>query len=787
MDTITGLRKVTLSFTSLIVLVCGLVFAGEDFQPQPIGPFSGVNNRDSSFAIPAQNSQDCLNVNITPGGKSVFKRKGYGLAFTLPITTSPVHGIYTFFDSNGNTVDLFANDTYLSGSVGAASPTVIFSTGPNGATYQCTDTLGFAYCANSQRTTLIKTNGVTYSQISNVASTGTMVATCVTRLAMAGFSDRPSAIDFSQDSDFTTWGTGSLGTSPVQLTVSAPGSKITGIVYAFSRLMWFKDSSFGFVLIGNQSAQTDWVIKTVSYDVGTNDNSFVFREGILYFRGQDGHIYTFDGSTYQRLSREISGTIATEQNRTQNSWLQSSQADFQSGSLTNLDAVSNPGSLRLSLLPSTTFQSYAPGNSVGQKINNGTARQFSTTSYFLLNAVILPVITSGNPASVLSFSIRTDASGLPGTTILSQNISTNTYVAVGNGNLQITLTSSLAIQGGTTYWIYLQGAYTDGSNKLNWWDTTNTNFPYKQLVDGSTITTTAKLQYYLIGSTYITNGTYLSAVKNAPQLKTWDFFSANYQDNDGSNSFSIRSSTNPIDVTSSTPSWTSIISGNIPIISTGTYFQFRDIFTTNYSTETPILNNFTQNWFEGQASDKAYATYFDDKIWFEVTAGTGSTTNNKTLVYDMLNQTWVLYDLAMNGFLVRQNKLYLGSASNGYIYKFGDVDNDNGNAINAYWKSKDFFGNSPFSVQELANISIVAKEVDTSSMTVTYSINGSSDVAYVVPLYQANSIFMNKNKNIQAGTIAGDFNVKFGNDAADQPFEVYGVQVGIRPKTWIPN
>ena len=158
-----------------------------------------------------------------------------------------------------------------------------------------------------------------------------MVAACVTRLAMAGFSEAPSRIDLSADTDFTSWGSGSLGSSPVQFTINSPGAKITHIVYAFNRLMWFKDTSFGYILIGNQPLQTDWVIKTISYDVGTNDNSSVYREGILYFRGKDGHIYMFDGSNYQRLSREIPNTISQAQNRTAGSWTQTTSADFNAG------------------------------------------------------------------------------------------------------------------------------------------------------------------------------------------------------------------------------------------------------------------------------------------------------------------------------------------------------------------------------------------------------------------------------------------------------------------------
>ena len=115
-----------------LLLILGIAALGftawaEDVVYQPIGPFGTLNDRDSAYAIPANKSQSLLNVNITEGGKSIKKREGYGVSATLSISTSPVHGVYTFFDSNGNTVDLFANDRYLSASVSGATTMIGFS------------------------------------------------------------------------------------------------------------------------------------------------------------------------------------------------------------------------------------------------------------------------------------------------------------------------------------------------------------------------------------------------------------------------------------------------------------------------------------------------------------------------------------------------------------------------------------------------------------------------------------------------------------------------------------
>ena len=201
------------------------------------------------------------------------------------------------------------------------------------------------------------------------------------------------------------------------------------------------------------------------------------------------------------------------------------------------------------------------------------------------------------------------------------------------------------------------------------------------------------------------------------------------------------------------------------------------------STHTQSMADFTFNWFEGLASDKTYAIYHDNGLWWAVASGTGASANNKILKYDLLNQGWVIHDLPMNGMYERSQSLYFGSVDAGKIFKFGDVDNDNGSAINAYWKSKDFFGTSPFVDKDYKTLSVFAGSVANSSMTVTYSVSGTSSTAVTIPLYNSRRSFVNFNKNLPL-RVGNTINVQFGNNAADQPFEVYGIQVGTNEKVW---
>lgn len=776
--------------------MCSLLYGEGSQNQQVVGPFSGLNNADNPAAISDNKAQDLLNVDLSLNGKSVKKRDGYGLAYSLGITTSVVHGVYDFYDLNGNDIALAFNDTRLSSIINGTAPQIIMSSGALNATYQCVDSQGFAYCANTSRTRIIKTNGLTFSSIPNLNSTGTIVALTPDRLVTSGFSDATNRIDFSASADFTNWTTGVSPTSAFQFTVSAPGSKITMLCYAFNRIMWFKDSSFGYILPGQTAA--DWVVKTVSPNIGTLDNSYVYYQGILYFRGNDAHIWSYDGSNLVKLTRDISQTILGSQTRSQASWSQSTEAEFEAGSLTTLDSTSTVNALLLQLNADKqkidgyvgSVVSYSPiCNTVSAE--RAVSQQFvPSAGGYLMTSITMRLQRVGTPTSAI-VRIVNDSSNYPGTTVIVSTIispgivSASTYTDyVVNFNAPVPLT------GGTAYWIQLVqsdsgGCFSsyprwglDSGLGLSGWYAGTPNF--------GGVSNGQHFFFRLNAKDYNATGSYKSVVRNAPGISSWDSFTATKDDYYGSHTFYVRSSTGQFSVSSSTPAWTAITPGNIPSISTAPFFQVRDdFFTSNYA-YSPVLYDFTLNWFEGTANDKAYATYYKDSVWWEVTAGT-SPSNNRVLKLDLLNQAWLIYDIQANGFYLRNNDLYFGSSAGGYLYKFGDSTSDNGSAINAYWKSKDFFNGSPFTDDDITDLSIFFSAVANSSMTVTYTLVGSSSTSFVVPTQRTNASFGNNNRNLPLGTVGNTFNIKFGNNAADQPFEVFAVQYGWQPKSWKPQ
>lgn len=819
----------------LVGLIAGFLGLGvaspQDYLTQLIGPFGTLNDADNSLIIPANMAQDLLNVDISPDGKSVSKRKGYGLAFSLTEATSPTHGIYNFYDTNGNDVSLFFHDVYMESSISGGSTSVLFSTGTTGATWDCADSDGYAYCVNDEGDELIKVAGDSYTSI-GLASTGTMVTMTPTRLAMAGFSDNPERVWFSEEVDLASWTVGSDPTDPIWFDVVSPGYQITHITYAFNRIMWFKETSFGYILEG--PTHGDWIIRTVSPEIGTNDNASVYWNGILYFRGHDAHIYAYDGSNMMLLTDEIEGTINDCQFLRHNSWTQTTADDFDGGTFTNgvyADTETVSAQLQLTFpdfFGATGFrdgtsgtknvwteffsgsgdgdastsggclQLQHDGGALG-RINVRTTEpladfQIGTTFHIVIN--LMPTDSGHLSDFYLTLSTRATTTGNPDSLderwVMDFESTTSVKIYLASvynqtdGNLCAPCSgdTSLPLQidfyiSTDTYNVYLNNTSVD-SGSHNW--ANGECYLYLSYLKGTSGSGTLKIGAF---GMMPQNLTYDSPVHNASNLTVWNTFTTNKLDDEGSHSFYIRASTDSFMANSSTPSWTSINNGEVPTISTGTYIQARDVFTVTSSTDQqPALYDFTIGWVEGNATDQSYAIYHDEGIWWSVTHGDGQSTNNRILIYDLNNQGWTIYDLASNGFLRRNSELYFGSASGGYIYKYGEIDNDAGSAINSYWKSKDFFVDSPFTEKEFNLISAAVDSIQNSTITVTYTLDDYSETSYDFYCYDDDSSFSKNNRTLEAGVFGTTINVKVGNNAADQPWEVFGIQVGARPKPW---
>lgn len=367
-----------------------------------ISQFKYLNNNEPSPIIDAKQAQDLLNIDVTPGGKSVKKRQGFGVYKALS-TGQAMHGGYHFFDSGGNDVQIWGSSTSLYGIVADATPTQLVSTATLNATWDCADSQGTAYCVDSSRDALITTNGATRSWYSTPL--GTMVTALPDRLVISGVSGAASTLYFSQSGTFTNFAVGLNPSDPFTEVITSPGSKITHVRAACGKTLWWKDQSFGYVSGSDQFSIAPTI---VSDSIGTFDNtSDVDPGGRVWFRGQDGHTWMYDCSGLQKMSIDITPNIQTSGKRVANFWTQTSQADFQSGS------SSPTANLSTTISAGDVIQStFSAAENSSTQWNSGSSTNMSIGT----SSITLSINNSGNVnnngfESAISIAVSTEAAG----------------------------------------------------------------------------------------------------------------------------------------------------------------------------------------------------------------------------------------------------------------------------------------------------------------------------------------------------------------------------------------
>ncbi len=914
------LKKLIKASAVFFTLGVGLLKADQIANEQ----WGYLNNNESPAIIDPTQAQDLLNVDVSPNGKSIKKRSGYGLYKTIA-SGQPIHGGIHFYDGTGNDVQVWGSSTSLWGVVNDGTPTQLISSSTLNATWDCADSQGFAYCVNSSRDALIKTDGATKTWYTTPL--GTMVAITPERLLIAGVGATPNTIAYSASNNFTNFTVGINASDASTEQIAAPGSKLTHIEYACGRWLWWKDQSFGYVL---GTDQTNLKIVTVSNTIGTLDNSSAIdTSGNVYFRAQDGHGYRYDCTSLTKLTTDITPAIQTAGRRTSAIWTQTSLTDWQAGSISPTGQLSTSisngdvivSSFGVTQNSSTSWTSgtasnvtvYPSSMTLSTNSNeisnnsfetNGGEGSRSITNFTVGVSTALFLTTAGatitgspncgtfslSPQSgswlVSDGQINSTAStffvkvrnALTGFVVNSFSIANpgvcswteETLSGVGTAGLLVnlliyddarptdTLVSDNFVGNGSDIKFYYRSwtpfscpsckvsaidnvhntprsTITSGSFTSQALDTGFSSSTIQLSAFGYTVNTTT-LTFVLqsstsstggwrdlttststsaVGNRYVryistfpaigssdnalttlqtvsivarSTGTFYSQVKNAPNLVTWDTFNATANDNGGANTFYVRSATQSFTVTSSTPSWIAVSNGGVVTASTGTYFQIRDDFSLTAATQAPTLSDFTVNWFEGTASDKAYAIYFDNAIWWALAYGASQSTNNYVFKFDILNEGWTLYNIPAAGFVIQNSNLYFGSPTTGSIFRYGNATADNGTAINAYWKSKDFAGNDPWLENEYVQFDTIARRNPNQSLTVGYTLNGSTTTtSYTVSLSSSTDTTIRHKKLLPPGKIGGLFNLMFSDTSATSAWEVLGYRVKSNPLPYRPT
>jgi hypothetical protein len=130
--------------------------------------------------------------------------------------------------------------------------------------------------------------------------------------------------------------------------------------------------------------------------------------------------------------------------------------------------------------------------------------------------------------------------------------------------------------------------------------------------------------------------------------------------------------------------------------------------------------------------------------------------------------------------------LYFGSTTTGKIYKFGNSTSDDGSAINAYWKSKNYPGDDVFLKNNYRQLDILANQNSGQTLTVSYSVDASTaSSSFSVPLSPGTTILY---KKLLPNTAVGSLiNVQFSDNTTTSSWEVLGYHVRFEPLTYQPS
>lgn len=564
------------------------------------------------------------------------------------------------------------------------------------------------------------------------------------------------------------------------------GSQLYGLKVYRDNLYAFKDT--GIFRLIFQSEFNTISVKNVSKIGSKFQESIVeMDDSFLRFVGRDG-VYKFDGSTVQRTSTKWNTTFKTLQqpNAVQenyNTW--NTATLFDAGTQTGHRLVHTydyPNGLVLSQ-PTAAF------DNVGAESNNtsnwsavsiwaasSTRKYFGTYSFVHTQTGVTSV---GSVDMKVYNSNDTEIGSCQGTGGLNTWVSlacyitapvtsvTSTIYIVVSNRLTMGGTSATATMTSQKFTIPVIDRYGDGSLYQVY---VGAQY-YKQSSGGN-----VSVFFDMDETVYTPLAVYVSPKFKATDISAWRTFDVDNTLNGGTEVFGVRlgTSSSMLDITP----YSAILSGGQVDTVANPWVQWKSTFTSTNRSAPVILNAATINWLTGLPTKSLLSGInYKSRYWVAGSTTVGGLYNDMVMIESRPPvASHTKYDLKLSAMAIWNSNLYAAISNSSAIARVDYGTTDGGNAIKAWWASRDDVFENP-----LAYKSINKAIVDYASIPANKSLQvalspdfGASYGTKTVDVTRSGQLRYTGNINFDANR-ALQFRTRVYNDQLGIGFKIYGI------------
>ncbi len=213
-------------------------------------------------------------------------------------------------------------------------------------------------------------------------------------------------------------------------------------------------------------------------------------------------------------------------------------------------------------------------------------------------------------------------------------------------------------------------------------------------------------------------------------ISSWGSFDGVVNTNAGSVDFFIRSSTSAVNITTQT--WSPIgLGARIKVPTINNYIQWASTISGASSVTVTNIDRVFIDHIEGQGSNtRAFAETWKNRYWLTVsTESTGNfpVTYVKSKITNPNPNAWMRFEIPIRSYTKdASDVLYGGAVSTGVIYRLDFGTNDNGEPIDAFWKTPEMVLGSNFQDKKIWGYLIDADKESNKILSLGVSVEGGS-------------------------------------------------------------